>query len=32
VDQYRIVWEESFDRLDAHLKTVTANPRGGNKK
>ncbi len=24
--QYRIFWEESFDRLDAYLKTVTAPP------
>lgn len=28
MDQYRIFWEESFDRLDAYLKTVTANPKG----
>lgn len=25
MEQYRIFWEESFDRLDAYLKTVTAN-------
>jgi DNA-binding transcriptional ArsR family regulator len=25
MEQYRIYWEESFDRLDAYLKTVTAN-------
>ncbi len=25
MDQYRAFWEESFDRLDAYLKTVTAN-------
>src|SRR4051812_33056114 len=24
IEQYRIFWEESFDRLDAYLKTVTA--------
>lgn len=24
--QYREFWEESFDRLDAYLKTVTTNP------
>ena len=24
MEQYRIFWEESFDRLDAYLKTVTA--------
>ena len=24
VEQYRVLWEESFDRLDAYLKTVTA--------
>lgn len=25
MEQYRAYWEESFDRLDAYLKTVTAN-------
>jgi DNA-binding transcriptional ArsR family regulator len=25
MEQYRIFWEESFDRLEAYLKTVTAN-------
>ncbi|MGV7210806.1 ArsR/SmtB family transcription factor [Oxalobacteraceae bacterium A2-2] len=25
MQQYRVFWEESFDRLDAYLKTVTAN-------
>lgn len=25
MEQYRAFWEESFDRLDAYLKTVTAN-------
>jgi DNA-binding transcriptional ArsR family regulator len=24
IDEYRAFWEESFDRLDAYLKTVTA--------
>jgi DNA-binding transcriptional ArsR family regulator len=24
VEQYRVFWEQSFDRLDAYLKTVTA--------
>ncbi len=30
MEQYRTFWEESFDRLDAYLKTVTANnsPKG----
>jgi len=34
MDQYRIFWEESFDRLDAYLKTVTIDkkkkPKGKN--
>jgi DNA-binding transcriptional ArsR family regulator len=25
VEQYRVFWEESFDRLDAYLKETTAN-------
>tara|TARA_B110001454_G_scaffold16145_1_gene14512 strand:+ start:7143 stop:7517 length:375 start_codon:yes stop_codon:yes gene_type:complete len=25
MEQYRIFWEESFDRLDEYLKTVTGN-------
>jgi DNA-binding transcriptional ArsR family regulator len=25
MDQYRVFWEESFDRLDAYLKTVKTN-------
>src|SRR5437868_716282 len=25
VEQYRVFWEESFDRLEAYLKTVTSN-------
>lgn len=30
MEQYRVFWEESFDRLDAYLKTVTAHttPKG----
>ena len=37
MEQYRIFWEESFDRLDAYLKTVAAkrNTKGkqhGRKK
>ena len=32
MEQYRIFWEESFDRLDAYLKTVTAQKTAkGNK-
>jgi DNA-binding transcriptional ArsR family regulator len=33
MEQYRMFWEESFDRLDAYLKTVTANtsPKGTEK-
>jgi len=31
MEQYRVFWEESFDRLDAYLKTVTAkNPPKGD--
>jgi DNA-binding transcriptional ArsR family regulator len=33
MEQYRAFWEESFDRLDAYLKTVTAQKsRAKNKK
>jgi DNA-binding transcriptional ArsR family regulator len=33
VEQYRIFWEQSFDRLDAYLKTVTTNENEkGNEK
>ena len=35
MEQYRVFWEESFDRLDEYLKTVTAKPKGkrnGRKK
>src|SRR6187399_2850513 len=32
MEQYRIFWEESFDRLGEYLKTVTAkNPKKGKK-
>jgi len=32
MEQYRVFWEESFDRLDAYLKTVTtANNTKGKK-
>lgn len=27
VSEYRIIWEESFDRLDAYLKTMTENKK-----
>ena len=30
MEQYRIFWEESFDRLDAYLKTVTAKTDAAN--
>ena len=32
MEQYRIFWEESFDRLDAYLKTVTAKKNSKGKK
>ena len=32
MEEYRIFWEESFDRLDAYLKTVTAKKRGKGKR
>lgn len=32
MEQYRIYWEESFDRLDAYLKTVTAKKNTKGKK
>jgi DNA-binding transcriptional ArsR family regulator len=32
MEQYRIYWEESFDRLDAYLKTVTAKKNSKGKK
>jgi len=31
MEHYRIFWEESFDRLDAYLKTVTKQPAKGKK-
>jgi DNA-binding transcriptional ArsR family regulator len=33
MEQYRIFWEQSFDRLDVHLKTVTSkkNPKRKEK-
>lgn len=32
MDHYRQFWEESFDRLDAYLKTVTANQKTSPRK
>lgn len=32
MEQYRIFWEESFDRLDAYLKTVTSEENEKGKK
>ncbi len=32
VEHYRTFWEESFDRLDAYLKTVTAKKKTKGKK
>ncbi|MGD9636687.1 MAG: ArsR/SmtB family transcription factor [Pirellulales bacterium] len=32
MQQYRAMWEESFDRLDAYLKTVTAKKQAAAKK
>ena len=32
MEQYRIFWEESFDRLDEYLKTVTAKDKPKGKK
>lgn len=31
-EQYRIFWEESFDRLDAYLKTVIAKEKPKGKR
>jgi DNA-binding transcriptional ArsR family regulator len=31
VEHYRIFWEESFDRLDEYLKTVTSKNKKGSK-
>jgi DNA-binding transcriptional ArsR family regulator len=32
VEHYRVFWEESLDRLDAYLKTVTASKNSKGKK
>jgi DNA-binding transcriptional ArsR family regulator len=32
MEEYRSFWEESFDRLDAYLKTVTADQQKKGKK
>jgi DNA-binding transcriptional ArsR family regulator len=32
MEQYRVFWEESFDRLDAYLKTVTEKQRKRGRK
>lgn len=32
MEQYRIFWEESFDRLDAYLKTVNTTKSAKGKK
>ena len=32
MEQYRIFWEQSFDRLDAYLKTVTSTENAKGKK
>jgi DNA-binding transcriptional ArsR family regulator len=32
MEQYRMFWEESFDRLDAYLKTVTADKNAKGKQ
>ncbi|HRO66898.1 MAG TPA: metalloregulator ArsR/SmtB family transcription factor [Pseudobdellovibrionaceae bacterium] len=32
MEQYRVFWEESFDRLDEYLKTVTAKKKTKRKK
>src|SRR5262245_33459375 len=32
MEQYRTFWEESFDRLDEYLKTVTAKKNAKGKK
>jgi DNA-binding transcriptional ArsR family regulator len=32
MEQYRTFWEESFDRLDAYLKTITANTNTKTKR
>lgn len=32
MEQYRIFWEESFDRLDAYLKDITSKTTASQKK
>ena len=32
MEEYRIFWEQSFDRLDAYLKTVTSKKNAKGKK
>src|SRR4029079_618635 len=32
MEQYRIFWEQSFDRLEAYLKTVTTKKKAKGKK
>ncbi len=32
MEQYRAFWEESFDRLDAYLKTITVKPKPKGRK
>ncbi|KYG62955.1 helix-turn-helix transcriptional regulator [Bdellovibrio bacteriovorus] len=32
MEQYRVFWEESFDRLDEYLKSVTAKKKSKGKK
>lgn len=32
MEQYRVFWEESFDRLDAYLKSIQRGKRHGRKK
>jgi DNA-binding transcriptional ArsR family regulator len=32
MDEYRVFWEESFDRLDAYLKNVTARKKAKGKR
>jgi DNA-binding transcriptional ArsR family regulator len=31
IEQYRVFWEESFDRLEAYLKTVTSSTTTSSK-
>ena len=32
MEQYRVFWEESFDRLEEYLKTVTGNKKNRKEK